>query len=51
MPEHLVRKISGHATNSKESYKYVAISQNYLDAETDRVFERLGRLREISLIL
>lgn len=41
MPEHLVRKISGHAPNSKEFHKYVSISQNYLDDETDKVFARL----------
>lgn len=41
MPEHLVRKISGHAPNSAEFHKYVSISQNYLDSETDKVFARL----------
>lgn len=41
MPEHLVRKISGHAPNSKEFHKYVSISQSYLDTETDKVFARL----------
>lgn len=41
MPEHLVRKISGHAPNSKEFYRYVRLSQNYLDSETDRVFKEL----------
>ena len=41
MPEHLVRKISGHAPNSTEFHKYVAISQNYLDFETDKVFAKL----------
>lgn len=41
MPEHLVRKISGHAPNSKEFHKYVSIAQNYLDTETDKVFARL----------
>ena len=45
MPEHLVRKISGHAAGSVEFHKYVAISQNYLDAETDKVFEKLNALR------
>ena len=45
MPEHLVRKISGHAANSKEFHKYVAISQNYLDLETDKVFEKLDNLK------
>ncbi len=41
MPEHLVRKISGHAPNSIEFHKYVDIAQNYLDAETDKVFAKL----------
>lgn len=41
MPEHLVRKISGHAPNSKEFHKYVSIAQNYLDTETDKVFAKL----------
>lgn len=45
MPEHLVRKISGHAPGSKEFHKYVAISQNYLDAETDKVFEKLNEMQ------
>jgi len=44
MPEHLVRKISGHAPGSKEFHKYVAISQNYLDIETDKVFEKLNAM-------
>jgi len=42
MPEHLVRKISGHAPNSIEFHEYVSIAQNYLEAETDKVFARLG---------
>ena len=42
MPEHLVKKISGHAANSIEFHKYVSISQNYLDAETDKVFAKLN---------
>lgn len=41
MSEHLVRQISGHAANSKEFYRYVQISQNYLDQETDKVFNKL----------
>jgi hypothetical protein len=45
MPEHLVRKISGHAPNSVEFHKYVSIAQNYLDTETDKVFARLGGIK------
>jgi len=41
MPEHLVRKISGHAANSKEFFRYVLLSQSFIDDETDRVFEQL----------
>lgn len=41
MPEHIVRKISGHAPNSKEFYRYVLLSQSFIDDETDRMFEKL----------
>ncbi|HVM86679.1 MAG TPA: tyrosine-type recombinase/integrase [Puia sp.] len=41
MPEHLVRKISGHAPNSIEFHKYVSVAQNYLDLETDKMFAKL----------
>lgn len=44
MPENLVRKISGHAPNSKEFYRYVKYSQSFLDDYTDKVFERLAAL-------
>ena len=42
MPESLVRKISGHAPGSKEFYRYVKYTQNYLDEHTDKVFEKLS---------
>jgi len=42
MPEHLVRKISGHSANSKEFFRYVELAQSYIDQETDRVFARLA---------
>ncbi|MEM7161696.1 MAG: tyrosine-type recombinase/integrase [Bacteroidota bacterium] len=42
MPEHLVRKISGHSANSREFFRYVELAQSYIDQETDRVFERLA---------
>ncbi len=41
MPEHLVRKISGHSANSKEFFRYVELAQSYIDHETDQVFSRL----------
>ena len=42
IPEQLVRKISGHAPNSKEFYRYVLWSQVYQDEETDKMFEKLN---------
>lgn len=44
MPEVLVRKVSGHAPNSKEFYRYVKYSQSFLDEHTDKVFERMATL-------
>jgi integrase len=41
MKEQMVRKISGHAPNSKEFYRYVNFAQNYLDNELDLVQTRL----------
>jgi integrase len=41
MPENLVRKVSGHAAGSKEFYRYVSLSQQLQDAETNRVFHLL----------
>lgn len=41
MPEHLVKKISGHAPDSREFHKYVAVSQQYLDSETDKIYEKI----------
>jgi integrase len=46
MPEHVVRKISGHAANSREFYRYVQISQSVIDKETDVMFERLRNFNE-----
>ena len=43
MPEHLTRKISGHAANSKEFFRYVELSQSFIDQETDKVFNQLVR--------
>lgn len=41
MPEPLVRKVSGHAANSQEFYKYVKYTDSFVDAETDKVFDKL----------
>ncbi len=41
MPEYMVRKISGHAANSKEFFRYVELAQSYIDDETDRVFDQI----------
>lgn len=45
MKEHVVRKISGHADNSKSFYRYVNLVQSYLDNEVDQVF---GKLMEVA---
>ncbi len=42
MPEHLVRKISGHGADSKSFNRYVHYSQAYLDREIDKVHEKLN---------
>ena len=41
MPEHIVRKISGHAPGSKEFYRYVSLAQGYQDRETEIMFAKL----------
>lgn len=43
MPENVVRKISGHAANSKAFYRYVNFAQSYMDQEIDKVHDRLMR--------
>ena len=40
-PEHIARKISGHAANSKEFFRYVKMAQNVIDQEADKVFEQI----------
>ncbi|MBI3518091.1 MAG: tyrosine-type recombinase/integrase [Bacteroidetes bacterium] len=44
MPDQVVRKISGHAANSKEFYRYVEFAQNYIDEHTDMVFDKISNL-------
>lgn len=41
VPEAVVRKISGHAPNSKEFYRYVELSQKYQDEEIEKAYEQL----------
>jgi len=42
LEENLVRKISGHASGSKEFYKYVQLSQSFMDEETDKMYAKIG---------
>jgi len=44
MPEHLVKKISGHSHNSGSFNRYVHYAQSYLDTEIDKVHEKLNNL-------
>jgi integrase len=41
MPEHLVRKISGHSTASSSFNRYVHYAQAYMDKEIDKVHSKL----------
>ena len=42
MPEHLVRKISGHSNGSASFNRYVHYAQAYIDKEIEKVHEQLG---------
>lgn len=44
MPDQVVRKISGHAANSKEFFRYVEFAQSYVDEHTDLVFEKISKM-------
>jgi len=41
MPEHLVRKISGHSNASKSFGRYVHYAQVYMDKEIEKVHNKL----------
>lgn len=41
MKENMVRKISGHSSNSKSFYRYVNLAQSYVDNEMDLFFTKL----------
>lgn len=41
LEEHIVRKISGHAPGSKEFYRYVNISQDFLNTKLKKAQQRL----------
>lgn len=43
MREEIVRKISGHAPNSKDFYKYVNYAQSYIDTEIDGMYKALKK--------
>jgi hypothetical protein len=45
MPEQLVRRISGHAPQSKEFYRYCLWAQTYQDSEAETMFEKLKQLQ------
>jgi len=42
MPEHLVRKISGHSSASNSFNRYVHHAQSYMDKEIEKVHGKLG---------
>ncbi len=41
MPEHLVRKVSGHSYGSNSFNRYVHYAQTYIDKEIDKVYDKL----------
>jgi integrase len=41
MPEHLVRKISGHSSSSNSFNRYVHYAQSYMDNEIEKVYSKL----------
>jgi integrase len=41
MKENLIRRISGHAPNSKEFYRYIRIAQQVQDVESERVHRQI----------
>jgi integrase len=43
MPETLVRRISGHQPGSRAFHRYVAISQDWLDEQTEKAFDLMLR--------
>lgn len=48
VPEHVVRKVSGHAPGSKEFYKYVLIAQELLNKEVQQAHKKLFQLDNTS---
>jgi integrase len=41
MPEHFVRRISGHSGNSKAFYRYVALAQTIMDTEIEKAHSKI----------
>ena len=48
VPEHVVRKVSGHTPGSKEFYKYVVIAQEFLNKEVQQAHKKLFHLDNTS---
>lgn len=44
MPEHLVRKVSGHSNASPSFNRYVHYAQGYMDTELEKVHNRLAAI-------
>lgn len=43
VPEHVVKKISGHAANSHSFYRYINYTQSYVNNEIDKMHELLEK--------
>ena len=46
MPEYIVRKISGHTSDSKEFFRYVNLAQSLMDKEIDKMHQHFVPLNE-----
>jgi integrase len=42
MPEYVVRKVSGHTSDSRAFYRYVNLAQSIMDTEIDKLHEKIS---------
>ena len=51
MPEYIVRKVSGHTSDSKAFFRYVTLAQSLMDKEIDKMHNHFLRPTTKSLSL
>lgn len=47
MPEHVVKKVSGHTSDSKSFFRYVSLAQKIMDTEIDKIHNLLQPAEKI----